>query len=188
MVCATNNKGKLKEIKDIFTEYEVKSLKDAQIDIDVVEDQDTFYGNASKKAHEIYNYAQEPVLADDSGLCIDALGGFPGVLTHRFLGEDATDDERNEELIRRLENVENRKAQAVCSLVYYDGKSEIAVEGVIDGTISLQRRGTDGFGFDDIFELESGLTLAELTFDEKNKVSARSVAAKKLVKELKRSL
>jgi XTP/dITP diphosphohydrolase len=89
MIFASNNKGKLNEIKSIFPEEEILSLKEAQIDIDVEENQDSFYGNALKKAKEIYELAKIPVIADDSGLCINAFDGWPGVLTHRFAGEEA---------------------------------------------------------------------------------------------------
>lgn len=184
MVVATNNKGKLKEIQKIFNEYEVKSLNEVNIDIDVEEDQDTFYGNASKKAHEIYEIVKEPVLADDSGLCIEALDDFPGVLTHRFMGEHATDEDRNNELLNRLKNIDNRNAKVVCCLVYYDGEKEIRADGIINGKISSEMRGTNGFGFDDIFELKNGLTLAQLSSEEKNEVSARSLAAKNLKEKL----
>ena len=94
MILATNNKGKLKEIKEILNEYAIYSLSEKDISIDVEEDKDTFVENAMKKAFEIYEIAHEEVIADDSGLCITALNGFPGVMTHRFLGEDATDEER----------------------------------------------------------------------------------------------
>lgn len=184
MIIATNNTGKIKEIKEIFKEYELYSLKDKNIDIDVVEDKDTFIGNATKKALEIYEIAGEEVIADDSGLCIKALGEFPGVMTHRFLGEDATDLERNEYLINEVNKYDDRAASVVCNLVYYNGKDIIVGEGVINGFISTTRRGTNGFGFDDIFELPNGLTLAELTDEEKNKVSARSLAAMDLKKKL----
>ena len=110
MILATNNIGKLKEIREILKEYEISSLKDKNIDIDVIEDQDTFVGNAKKKALEIYDITHEEVLADDSGLCIEALNDFPGVMTHRFLGENATDEERNQYLIDEVNKHENRNA------------------------------------------------------------------------------
>lgn len=184
MIIATNNKGKIKEIKEIFKEYELYSLKDKNIDIDVVEDKDTFIGNASKKAMEIYDIVLEEVIADDSGLCIKALDEFPGVMTHRFLGEDATDIERNEYLINEVNKYDDRSAKVVCNLVYYNGEDIIVGEGIIEGFISKERRGNNGFGFDEIFELPNGLTLAELSEEEKNEVSARSLAAKDLIKKL----
>ena len=184
MIVATNNKGKIREIKEILNEYELYSLKEKGIDIDVVEDQDSFLGNAKKKAKEIYNISKEPVIADDSGLCIDVLDGYPGVMTHRFLG-DASDIERNEYLIKEVNKYDNRSAKVICDLVYYDGNEYIVGEGIIEGFISKERRGSNGFGFDEIFELPNGLTLAELTSEEKNKISARAEAAKKIKQLIK---
>ena len=185
MILASNNKGKLEEIRKILNDYQIYSLKDKNIDIDVEEDQDTFIGNATKKAKEIYEIAHEEVIADDSGLCINALDGFPGVMTHRFLGDDASDDERNNYLINEVNKYEDRSAQVVCNLVYFDGNETIIVEGILNGYIAKEQRGTNGFGFDSIFELPNGKTLAELTPDEKNEVSARSLAASDLKSKLK---
>lgn len=186
MILATNNKGKLAEIKKILPEYDIYSLKEKGIDLDVVEDQDTFLGNAKKKAIEIYNITHEEVIADDSGLCITALGGFPGVMTHRFLGEAATDRMRNEYLIKEADKHSDRSAQVVCNLVYYNGSETIVGEGILNGFISKECRGTNGFGFDEIFELPNGSTLAELTPEEKNEVSARFLAIKDLKEKLKK--
>lgn len=186
MILATNNKGKLKEIKEILTEYQVSSLKDKNINVDVIEDQDTFLGNARKKAIEIYNIAHEDTIADDSGLCITALDGFPGVLTHRFLGDNATDKDRNEYLINEVNKHDDRSAKVVCNLVFYNGKDIIVGEGILDGFISKERRGKNGFGFDEIFELPNGMTLAQLNPEEKNEISARALAAKDLRKKLKK--
>ena len=90
---------KLQEVRKILNEYKIYSLNDKDIHIDVEEDQETFYGNAKKKALKIYDLSKEETIADDSGLCVNALNGFPGVMTHRFLGEDATDHERNQYII-----------------------------------------------------------------------------------------
>lgn len=184
MVLATNNKGKLREIKEILNEYEVKSLEEVGVTVDVVEDQNSFYGNALKKAKEIYKITHEPVIADDSGLRILTYNGWPGVMTHRFAGEEANDDDRNNAILNKMINVEDRKAQVVCNLVYYDGSNEVVGEGILSGNISLERRGTNGFGFDDIFELADGRTLSELTNEEKNDVSARKLAAEDLKSKL----
>lgn len=183
MILATNNKGKLREIKEILSDYDIYSLKDKNIDIDIVEDSDTFYGNALKKAKEIYDITHEATIADDSGLCIDSLLGAPGVNTHRFLGE-VSDSERNNYLINEVNKYDDRSASVVCVLVYYDGTNTIVGEGIIKGSISKYCRGTNGFGFDPIFELSNGKTLAELTPEEKNMVSARSMAAKDLKNKL----
>lgn len=176
MIFASNNKGKLKEVKSILSDYEIYSLKDKSITVDVIEDQDTFLGNALKKAKEIYELTGEITIADDSGLCINALDNFPGVMTHRFLGDEATDIDRNEYLINKLNGFDDRSAKVVCNIVYYDGNKFLVGEGILDGVISNSRRGTNGFGFDDIFELPNGKTLAELEPDEKNLVSARYLA------------
>ena len=186
MILATNNLDKLKEISEILKEYKIYSLKEKGIDIDVLEDGKTFLENAKKKAIEVYKISNsnEGVIADDSGLCIKALNGFPGVETHRFLGEDATDRERNEYLINEVNKYDDRSAQFICNLVYYDGTNVIVGEGILDGFISKECRGENGFGFDEIFELSNGLTLAELSSEEKNSISARSLALKDLKKKL----
>ena len=186
MIAATNNLDKLKEIREILKKYRIYSLKEKGIDIDVLEDGNTFLENAKKKAIEVYKYSNsnEGVIADDSGLCIKALNGFPGVETHRFLGEDATDRERNEYLINEVNKYDDRSAQFICNLVYYDGTNVIVGEGVLDGFISNECRGENGFGFDEIFELSNGLTLAELSSEQKNNKSARSLALNDLKKKL----
>ena len=184
MILATNNKGKLEEIRKLLADYKIYSLKDKNINVDVEEDKDSFLGNAMKKAKKIYEISHEETIADDSGLCINCLDGFPGVMTHRFLGEDATDRMRNEYLINEVNKYEDRSAQVICVLVYFDGEKEIVGEGILHGFISRECRGSNGFGFDEIFELSSGLTLAELSSNEKNKISARSLA----VNDLKRKL
>lgn len=185
MILATNNKDKVREIKDILN-MEVKSLKDICINIDINEDGKTFYENAYKKAKTIYDITQEATIADDSGLCINALDDFPGVLTHRFLGDNKTDTERNLALIEKTNEIEDRTAKVICNLVYYDGKNTVVGEGILNGKIASSPRGDNGFGFDPIFELETGKTLAELTQEEKNNVSARFLAAKDLKEKLRK--
>ena len=186
MIIATNNKGKLEEIKSILKEYELYSLKDKNINIDIIEDQDSFLGNAKKKAMVIFDLTHEETIADDSGLCIKALNDFPGVMTHRFLGDAATDEMRNEYLINEVNKYDDRSASVVCILVYYDGSDFVVGKGVLKGTIAKERRGNNGFGFDEIFELPNGLTLAQLTPEEKNEISARSLAEKSLKKQLQK--
>lgn len=184
MVFATNNEGKLRELKEIFGDKNIISLKEIGVNIDVVEDQNSFYGNARKKAIEVFNLVKVPVIADDSGLCINALNGFPGVMTHRFLGANKTDKEINDALIKMCSNLKDRSAKVVCCLVYYDGVNEVVETGEINGNITLEARGINGFGFDPIFELDDGRTLAELDSDTKNICSARYLAAKKLKESL----
>jgi XTP/dITP diphosphohydrolase len=187
MILATNNKGKLREIKAILNEYEIKSLEEVNINIEVDEDQDSFYGNALKKAKEIYEVAKEPTIADDSGLCIDYFNDWPGVYTARFLGENTTAEERNNYIIEKMQDLkgEDRKAHIVCNLVYFDGKNTILGEGILYGKIADSRCGSNGFGFDEIFELDNGKTLAELPMNEKNTLSARYLATLDLKEKLK---
>lgn len=186
LLLATNNPGKIAEIKSIFANYEVFSLKEKEIFVDVEEDADTFAGNALKKAREIYEIAKVPVIADDSGLCIDILGGWPGVFTHRFLGEEANDEQRNNAIIEKMISYDGnqRAAKVMCSMAYYDGTNTIVGEGILRGKISMSRRGENGFGFDEIFETEEGVTLAEMSGEEKNKISARYLALMDLKNKL----
>lgn len=185
IVIATNNPGKLKEVREILKDYEILSLKDLGCDIEVDEDQDTFEGNSLKKAKEISKLLKIPCIADDSGLCIEELNGFPGVLTARFLGENASQEERNDYLINKLEGKENRKATVVTVMTYVGENGEEIVErGEVNGNIAEEKRGSNGFGFDEIFKLESGKTLAELTSEEKNEISSRKIALEKLKQRL----
>ncbi len=190
MLLATNNINKLKEIRKILVDYEIKSLKDVNLNIDIEEDGKTFYENAYKKAKAIYEVSNIPTIADDSGLCIDILDGFPGVMTHRFLGEGKSDIDRNNALIEMMKKYsgEDRNAKFICDLVYYDGINIIEGIGVLNGKISANIRGDNGFGFDSIFELSNGKTLAELTNDEKNIVSARYMAVSDLKKKLRKRI
>ena len=184
MIIATNNKGKLEEIKSILNDYDIYSLKDKNINIEVIEDGDTFLDNAKKKATEIYEVSKEETIADDSGLSINCLDGFPGVKTSRFLGENKSDREKNLYLINEVNKYTDRSAKVICILVYYNGEKYIVGEGILEGYISKECRGNNGFGFDEIFELENGKTLAELSFEEKNKISARYLALKDLKEKL----
>ncbi len=184
ILIATNNKGKLEEIKEILNGYNVVSLKDIGCKIEVEEDGKTFKENAIKKAKEISKITNMPCIADDSGLCIEVLNGWPGVHTARFLGERATYEDRNNYILEKMKNEKNRNAKVVCAIAYFYDEKEIVVTGEIQGRISKKARGENGFGFDSIFELESGKTLAELTSKEKNKISSRKIALEKLKEEL----
>ena len=184
IIVATNNQGKLKEIKEILIEFNLKSLKDVGLDYEVIEDADTFEGNSEKKAKEISEILGKPCLADDGGLCIDYLDGWPGVFTGRTIGKNK---ENLNLILERMQGVprEKRVARAVCYMVYYyDGKFVIG-KGELVGKIAFERRGDKGFGFDEVFELENGKTLAELTSEEKNKISARYLALMDLKNKLK---
>ena len=187
IVVATNNSGKLREIKEILKDYEIISLRDLNLNIKIMEDGKTFKENALKKAKEVFRRTNIPSIADDSGLCIDSLNGFPGINTARFLGESASDNDRNNYILEKMKDKKEseRTAKVVCSIAYVDEKNEYVVEGVIKGKIPYQKRGNNGFGFDSIFELDNGKTLAELEEYEKNNVSSRKIALKKLESLLK---
>lgn len=181
IIMASNNKGKIKEAQEILKDYKIIAMKEAGINIDVEEDKDTFEGNAIKKAETISKNAQgKPCIADDSGIEIEYLKGFPGVHTKRWL--DGTDRERNEAILEKLKGVskENRKVRFVTAIAISNGKKYDVVVESIDGFISDNIRGENGFGFDEIFELENGKTLAELSNAEKNEISARRKALNKI--------
>lgn len=186
IVVATNNPGKLKEIKDIIKNYELLSLKDINCEIEVEEDQETFEGNSKKKAKEISEIVNMPCIADDSGLCIEAFNGWPGVHTARFLGEAATPEQRNEAILEKMKNLkeEERRAKVVCVMTYYEKGQIIVAKGEVEGKIAKEPRGESGFGFDPIFELENGKTYAELLEEEKNTISHRKRALENLEKQL----
>lgn len=186
IVVATKNQGKLREIKAILSDekYEIVSMKDIGLEIEVVEDADTFSGNATKKAVEIMKACNEITLADDSGLVVDALGGAPGIYSARYAGEHGDDLQNNLLLLKNMENETNRKAKFVCAIAmaFPDGKI-INVEGEFHGLIDHEMKGTGGFGYDVLFYLpEYGMTSAEISAEEKNKISHRSKALQ-LIKE-----
>lgn len=187
IIVATNNLEKLREIRQIITSYEIVSLKDIECPIEVEEDKYTFEENALKKAKEIARVTNKICIADDSGLCIDVLNGFPGVKTARFLGNEKTQEERNNYLLEKLKEVKKSKRTAcviTCiALVEPNGKEKVFT-GILQGRIAENKRGKNGFGFDEIFELENGKTLAEISLEEKNRISSRSIALKQLEKYL----
>ena len=183
IILATNNNGKIKELQEILKEYKLLSLKEANINVEVEEDRDTFEGNALKKAEEICKIANKTCIADDSGLCVDALEGFPGVYTARFLGADATQEQRNNYILEKLEGTKKDKRTAkviTCIAIVKPNGEEKTYIGELNGYIAESRRGNNGFGFDEIFELDNGKTLAELEKEDKNKISSRSIALEKL--------
>lgn len=192
LILASNNKKKIKELKEILSEIqvEVRSLSDENIDIDVVEDGTTFEENAKKKAKEIYEFLKEKgeenfiVLSDDSGLEVDYLNGEPGVYSARYAGEHGKDDENNEKLLKNLKGVpkEERGAQFVCQIAMFDQNGKYyTVRGEVRGFILEELNGEGGFGYDPLFFYEPlNKTFAQLTSEEKNEVSHRGRALKEL--------
>lgn len=180
VVIASNNLGKIKEISEMIPNVHFISLNEIGINIEVQEDQETFEGNALKKAREINQITNKITIADDSGIGIEALNGFPGVKTARFLGEKATQQQRNNHLLNALQNQatkEERRANMVtCIAIVLSKGKECVVKGELQGYIAKEKRGENGFGFDEIFEIEDGRTLAELKQEEKNEISSRKKA------------
>ena len=177
IIIASGNKGKIKEAQDILAEYKILPIKELGIDIDVEEDKETFVDNAIKKATEISVYLNgKKCMSDDSGIEIPYLDGFPGVFTKRW--HAGTDRDRNMEIIRKLEGVskENRKVVFTTAIALAEGEKILTAVETLEGYISEEPRGKNGFGFDEIFELKNGKTLAELNSEEKNEVSARYLA------------
>lgn len=189
IVAATTNKGKIREFQEILGElgYEVVSMHDEGIDVEVEETGSTFAENALIKARAVAMLCDFPVISDDSGLCVDALDGAPGIYSARFAGEEATDKDRNIKLLEVMKDKEDRKAQYVASIAFItpDGK-EITTEGMIEGEIMHEEHGDGGFGYDPLFMCtEIGKCFGLATPDEKNAVSHRGRALKKLCEILK---
>jgi XTP/dITP diphosphohydrolase len=188
IIFATQNKGKAKEVKAIFakTKFEIISLYDIGNKIDVEETGSTFQENAFLKAKTIYDIYKVPVIADDSGLAVEQIDGRPGVFSARYAGEKCTYEENNLKLIAELYNLpEPHKAKFICYPVFYDGKNEIEAVGELPGQIINEPRGTNGFGYDPIFIPEGyELTVAEMEFEEKNKISHRAKAFSLLKEKL----
>lgn len=189
IVAATGNKGKLKEIQEILSDFEIVSMKELGVTADIEENGETFKENAYIKAEAISKITNLPVISDDSGLSVDALSGRPGIYTARFAGENATDDENIEKLIFELKNVENDKRTAcfvsVVCLVMPDGRT-IYGEGICEGIIIDEKKGENGFGYDPVFYVpEFKRTFAELSSDEKNSISHRKKALDDLKAKIK---
>lgn len=187
LIVATNNAGKTREIKAILGGYydEILSLKEAGIILDVVEDGDTFEQNAIKKAVEAAAFTGCDTLADDSGLCVDALDGAPGVYSARYAGEDATDEDNNDRLMAAMQNVDDRGARFVCVMALVRDGRVITAYGEVCGEIARGRAGSGGFGYDPLFFYpELGQTFGQLCADVKNSLSHRARALAALKKKL----
>jgi XTP/dITP diphosphohydrolase len=199
IIFATGNANKMKEIRMIMSDLdvEIKSMKEENVDIDIVEDGTTFEENAMIKARAIAGELKKRgekavVLADDSGLEIDYLNKEPGIYSARYMGEDTSYKIKNANLIGRLENVpdEKRTARFVCAIaaVLPDGR-ELVRRGTIEGRIGYEEKGSNGFGYDPIFYLpEYGMYSAELDPEEKNRISHRGKALEAMKEILKSEL
>lgn len=198
IIFATKNKGKINEINEIIGEVSDKdvlkviSMEEYGIDIDVVEDGLTFEENSLKKAVEIMKATQKVVLSDDSGLEIDFLDKAPGVYSARYMGEDTPYNIKNAKILELLKDVpfEKRTARFICviSLALPNGKT-ISKRGVMEGYIAENISGENGFGYDPIFYIKDlDKTSAELTTEEKNKISHRGKALRLMVDEIIKEL
>lgn len=200
IIFATGNEGKMKEIREILDgltflgeKVQILSMKEAGIDIDIIEDGTTFEENAMIKARAVAEAAKEAiVLADDSGLVIDYLNGEPGIYSARYLGKDTSYRVKNANLVQRLEGVpdEKRSARFVCAIaaVLPDGR-ELSTRGTIEGRIGYEEKGLNGFGFDPIFYVpEIGKYTAELSDEDKNRISHRGKALRAMREELEKKL
>lgn len=191
LVFATGNQGKVNEFRQMLGEsYEILSMKDLDVEVEIVEDGKTFEENAVIKAKAVMEATGEMVLADDSGYEVDCLGGEPGIYSARYMGEDTPYSVKNAELLRRCEGVpeDKRDARFVCVIAcaYPDGTVDTAT-GVIEGKIAHEPKGENGFGYDPVFYLpERGCTTGELPPEEKNAISHRGIAVRKMVEILKK--
>ncbi len=186
LIIASNNKHKIYEIKKILGDKfeQILSLSEAGIVHETVEDGQTFMENAEKKAREIAELSGMCALADDSGICIDALGGAPGIYSARFSG--GTDEDNNNLVLEKLKNESNKSAHYACAmaLVYPDGKT-VGAMGYMYGSITDCPRGTHGFGYDPLFIPDGdSRTVAELSDEEKNAISHRSRALAALIEKI----
>lgn len=191
IIFATGNPGKIREIREILADFgvEVVSMKDAGIQLEIAEDGKTFAENALIKARTVCDASGEITMSDDSGLVVDALDGEPGIYSARWLGETTSYDVKNAEILHRLEGVpeEERSARFVCAVacVFPDG-TELTSEGVFEGRIGYEAKGENGFGYDPIFYVPSeGRYSAELSPEEKNSMSHRGQALRKMKEQLK---
>ncbi|EDS78053.1 non-canonical purine NTP pyrophosphatase, RdgB/HAM1 family [Clostridium botulinum C str. Eklund] len=191
LIVASNNQHKIEEIKEMLKEFnlDVISLKEARINIDVEENGVTFAENAHIKASEIFKIVKDSmVLADDSGLMVEALNGEPGVYSARYAGEHGNDKKNNEKLLSKLKGIkfEDRKAKFICAMeLIVDENTFIKVEGEVKGYILEAQRGKNGFGYDPLFYVPKfDKTTAEMISKEKNSISHRGKALKNLKKVL----
>lgn len=183
IVLASGNKGKIREFIEMLPDYEIISPKDLGLSFDVEETGETFYENALIKAKALYELCKLPTVADDSGLCVDALGGAPGVYSARYSG--GGDRENIKKLLDVLDGKTDRRAHFTCCIVYYDGTRIISATGETHGVIALRAQGDGGFGYDPVFISDDlGVSFGVATEEQKNSVSHRARALASLKQKL----
>jgi len=190
IVLSTNNGKKLAEIESLLSDLSVETVPQTTLKIGVAEEPfNTFIENALAKARFASNATNLPAIADDSGICVDALNGMPGILSARFSGGLTDDKRNNKKLLELLKDEKNRKAHYYCALVFIRSPKDpqpIIAEGIWQGEILLGPQGKNGFGYDPIFlDYKTDLSAAELTPELKNRISHRGQALQKLKQKLK---
>lgn len=189
LVVASNNAKKRREIEAILGALDIALVAaEETVFVDVIEDADSFAGNARKKAEAFARANRQPALADDSGLCVEALGDAPGVYSARFAGPGATDAENNHKLLAELKSADNRKARFICALhlAFPDEHHCFTARGHVEGEILNVETGSHGFGYDPLFYCpELGKAFAEASPEEKASVSHRGRALLELARQLK---
>lgn len=185
IVLATGNNGKLKEFKEMLEGFEIVSMKDAGFTGDIEETGKTFYENALIKAKTVAEKLNMPALSDDSGLCVNALGGAPSIYSARY-SKEGTDAANRKLLLKNMEGKTDRRAKFICTLVYYEPNGKIiSVSGETEGEILYAEDGANGFGYDPIFySLDLKKSMGQATAEEKNGVSHRARAIEKIKKLL----
>ena len=183
LVIATSNQHKLKEIENIFKGTVIKEILPIPSDIgEIIENGTTFIENSLIKAKAVYNYTKLPSLADDSGICVNALNGEPGIYSARYGGENLGYKEKMQLILDKLKDKDDRSAYFITSAVcVLDDNYYIALEGRVNGKIIESPRGFDGFGYDPIFQPDGyNVTYAEMSLEEKNSMSHRALAMNKM--------
>jgi XTP/dITP diphosphohydrolase len=195
IIVASSNEGKVAEIRALLSGsfYNIRSLKDCNLNLQINEDGLTFEENAIKKAKIVSERTQTLTISDDSGLAVESLNGEPGIYSARFGGEGLSDRERNLVLLELMKNIplEKRSAKFICAAAVFDNKSGISksFRGECSGTILYEERGTSGFGYDPLFYLEAyKKTFGELDLPTKNKISHRAMAFNRACEFIKKNL
>ena len=185
IILASNNKNKLREFRQIFLSKKIISLDDINFNREIDEIGTTLKQNALIKVREVYSYSNKICISDDSGLEIDYLNGEPGVYSARYAGNDASSIDNIKKVLNNLGEAKNRKARFKTVIAYKDSLTEAVFEGEINGNITKNIRGESGFGYDPIFIPNNyNITFSEMTPEQKNKISHRSLAIDKLFKFL----
>ena len=187
IIAATKNKNKLREFSEILKGFEIISQEEAGVDIDVEETGTTFEENSLLKAQAIYEATSIAAIADDSGLCVDALGGEPGVYSARYGGEGYDDEGRVQLLLKNMKDIpkEDRTARFVCAITMVGPEGVITARGECEGKIDYSPKGENGFGYDPVFFVEQfNKTMAEISPEEKNLISHRGKALKIFAQKL----